>query len=40
VPDEQGKRVLDPDLAAELDHQSCIFAPAHRTNNSSLRIAR
>jgi hypothetical protein len=40
MPDDRGKRVVDPDLAAELDHQSCIFAPAHRTNNSSLRIAR
>jgi hypothetical protein len=40
MPDQRGKRVIEPDLAAELDHQACIFAPVHRINNSSLRIAR
>jgi hypothetical protein len=39
MPDEQGKRVTDPDLAAEVDHQSSMFVPAHRTSNSALRTA-
>jgi hypothetical protein len=40
APDKGGKRSIEPEFAAELHHQSSLFASLRRPNVSSLRIAR